>query len=76
MLPPRLRSAASDRARAQRISFGELVRRVLEREIAAHSPKKNNKVRDSFLDDRAVFRGHAPEDLAANHDASLYRRRQ
>ena len=71
MLPPRLHAAAGERARSLGISFGEFVRRAIEREIAERAPKRA-RPRDPFRDDRAVYRGELPADYSSRHDSYLY----
>ena len=70
VLPPRLKDVVTARARAQGISFGEFVRRVLEKAVAESGPRRRN--RDPFLSDRAVFRGHVPPNFSRRHDFYLY----
>lgn len=67
MLPPELRARAMKRAKDRGISFGELVRESLA-SVLTKSPSET----DAFLADRAVFRGKAERDVAADHDRYLY----
>ncbi len=69
MLPFELKRRAVELARARRMSFGGLLRRALERELAAAQP---GRARDPVFDPRVVFRGKTPQDLAENHDHYLY----
>jgi hypothetical protein len=62
---------ASERARALGISFGELVRRSLEKAVREVAPRSARRG-DPFADDRAVYRGRVPKDLSARHDFYLY----
>ena len=71
VLPPRLKEAALQQARAAGISFGEFLRRAVQRAITESAPGRRGR-RDSFLDDKAVFKGKVPEDLSRRHDAYLY----
>lgn len=70
VLPPRLKNAALQQARAAGISFGEFLRRALEKAITDPGPRRRR--RDSLLDDTAVFQGDVPKDLSRRHDAYLY----
>lgn len=58
-----------DQARSQGISFGELVRRAVEKAIQSNRKARAN---DPLLSDRAVFRGPVPSDSSENHDKYLY----
>ena len=71
VLPQPLKRMAVDCARSLRISFGEFVRRAVEKEIRESAPRRSPKG-DPFGDDRAVFRGLVPKDLSARHDFYLY----
>jgi len=71
VLPPHLKAAALEQARAAGVSFGEFLRRAVEKAIAESGPRRRRR-RDSFLDDTAVFKGKTPQDLARRHDAHLY----
>jgi predicted transcriptional regulator len=70
MIPPELKRRASELARREEISFGELTRRVLKKAVAQSRQEGNGF--DSLLTDRTTFRGKTPRDLAANHDSYLY----
>jgi hypothetical protein len=71
VLPPRLKTLASERAREQQLSFSEFVRRaVLD---AVSKPQREGRLgSDPLLADRAVSRRDVPVDLSANHDSYLY----
>jgi len=71
VIPPRLKQRATTRARTEGISFGEFVRRALERAVAENSTRRGRQ-RDPFLDDRVLFTGDMPEDLSSRHDFYLY----
>ena len=71
VLPPTLKRRATARARAQKISFGEFVRRALETSLSGNKPRGLRKL-DSFLDDHSVYLGDTPPDLSLNHDHYLY----
>ena len=71
VLPQPLKQMAIDCARSLRISFGEFVRRAVEKEIRRSAPHRGQK-KDPFWNDRAVFRGPVPEDLSGRHDFYLY----
>ena len=71
MLPPDLRNRAEQRCRQLGISFGELVRRALDEHLSRNG---SGSVSDSLFADGAVYSGHAPSDVAQNHDDYLYGR--
>ncbi len=71
ILPETLKQMATDSARSLGISFGEFVRRAVEKKLRESAPLPGMKG-DRFWDDRAVFRGRVPRDLAARHDFYLY----
>ena len=70
MLPPELRRKAFEEAHKLGISFGEFVRAAMRR--ALERAPKGDRVHDSFLDDKAVYKGPVPSDSSTNHDAYLY----
>lgn len=69
MLPENLKTRASELARRQGVSLGELIRRSLE--AALEVPEKG-RAADSLLADDAIFQGDTPRDLARHHDRYLY----
>ena len=72
VLPDRLKQRAVARAREQGISFGEFVRRAVEKMFT--SPPRGTtkkKTGDPFWDNLEVYDG-GPSDLAARHDEYLY----
>ena len=70
VLPPRLKDRATARARAQKISFSEFVRRAVEHALV--KPNVRNKKKDPFWSDIAVYDGPVPPDVSVNHDKYLY----
>jgi len=80
VLPPQLKARAVARARAQGISFGELIRRAVEKEIAPSSkevskmPSKRGarKTGDPFWDNLVIYDADGPADLSERHDDYLY----
>lgn len=72
MLPAELKARAQRLARSQWISLGELVRRSLEQAIERRSGLSAQP--DSLMEDRAVYEGKVPEDLAGHHDRYLFGR--
>ena len=68
ILPVRLKELATERARSEGISFGEFVRRSIERQLAAPAKKTG----DPFWDNLAVYEAAGPTDIAARHDDYLY----
>jgi hypothetical protein len=71
MLPPGLKQRAVVQAHTQGVSFGEFVRRALEKAVAENGSRSVSG-RDTFWSDKAVFRGQAPKDIARRHDDYLY----
>ncbi|MDF1552157.1 MAG: hypothetical protein P1P84_03795 [Deferrisomatales bacterium] len=69
MLPDDLLNRARRRAESDGTSLGELIRRCLDR-VLAESAKPTGP--DPLFADDAVFRGPAPQDIAAEHDRYLY----
>lgn len=72
VLPDSLKQRAITRAREQGISFGELVRRAVERMLLA--PPRGagrKKTGDRFWDNLEIYDG-GPSDAAARHDDYLY----
>jgi len=70
MLPPELKTRASNQAKKMRISLGQYIREALQKSLDMENrPEANN---DSFFLDNAVFNGATPEDLASDHDGYLY----
>jgi hypothetical protein len=72
VLPAPLKQRAVARAREQGISFGEFVRRSVEKMLTA-PPRGTGrkKAADPFWDNLKVYDG-GPADLAARHDDYLY----
>ena len=72
VLPPRLKQRAVARAREQGISFGEFVRRAVEK-LLTTPPRgaAEKKTGDPFWDNLKVYE-RGPMDLAARHDDYLY----
>jgi len=69
MLPDDLKERAQSLAKQRRVSFGELVRRLLWREVdTARRPEPT----DPFFSDSAVWEGPTPGDVAERHDDYLY----
>lgn len=70
ILPARLKELASLRARSAGMSFGEFVRRAVERAVRDDGARRSR--RDPFFADRAVFNGDVPRNLSRRHDDYLY----
>jgi hypothetical protein len=72
VLPGPLKQRAVARAREQGISFGEFVRRAVERMLTA-PPRGTGrkKTGDPFWDNLKVYDG-GPADLSSRHDDYLY----
>ena len=73
VLPGPLKQRAVARAREQGISFGEFVRRAVEKMLAA-PPRGTGrkKTGDPFWDNLEFYEG-GPADLSTRHDKRLYR---
>lgn len=69
MLPAELKRRAMARAAELGISFGELVRGLLEERL---SRPGRDAGQDPLFADKAVYTGDAPADLSADHDRYLY----
>ena len=72
VLPGSLKQRAVARAREQGISFGEFVRRAVEKMLSA--PPRGvgkKKTGDPFWDNLETYAG-GPTDVAARHDEYLY----
>ena len=73
VLPSRLKEKATARAREQRISFGEFVRRAVEKQLTIPANRKSKgKAGDPYLDKLVVFEDDGPPDLSARIDDVLY----
>jgi hypothetical protein len=72
VLPDPLKQRAVARAREQGISFGEFVRRAVEKMLSA-PPRGDHKKKtgDPFWDNFETYDG-GPSDAAAHHDDYLY----
>ena len=72
VLPGPLKQRAVARAREQGISFGEFVRRAVEKMLSA-PPRGTGrkKTGDPFWDNLKVYRG-GPADVSIRHDDYLY----
>jgi hypothetical protein len=70
VLPLKLKQEVTARARQSGISFGEFVRRALQRAVAGNGGPRRRA--DPLLDDHAVYRGKVPADLSDRHDYYLY----
>jgi hypothetical protein len=79
VFPPELKRRAVVRAREQGISFGEFVRRAVDKQLTPPSKKGSKvpwrtgsrKTGDPFWDNLRTFDGGSP-DLAERHDDYLY----
>jgi len=76
VLPASLKERAVTRAREQKISFGEFVRRAVERQLTNPSRGKSKKTGDPFWDNLVAYDDDGPADLAARHDDFLYGAKQ
>ena len=79
VLPETLKQRAVIRAREQGISFGELVRRAVEKDLVANPTVrrldlKGKKTGDSFWDNLVTYDDDGPADLSERVDDYLYPR--
>ena len=70
MLPPELKTRASNQAKKMKISLGQYIREALKESL--DSRNRPGVDEDSLFMDNAVFNGPTPEDLASDHDRYLY----
>ena len=70
MLPPELKTRASNQAKKMKISLGQYIREALKESL--DSGNRPGVDEDSLFMDNAVFNGPTPEDLASDHDRYLY----
>jgi ribosomal protein L13 len=71
VLPARLKQLATRRARQRKISFAEFTRLAIRKAVREPLPKQNRR-RDPFWTDVAVYDGPVPADVSANVDKYLY----
>ena len=73
VMPEPLKRRAVAKAREQGISFGEFVRRAVEKEIAVPAPKKRGKkTGDPFWDNMKFYDVDGPADYSVRHDDYIY----
>jgi predicted transcriptional regulator len=70
MLPPELKTRASNRAKKMKISLGQYIRDTLKKSLDMENRREADD--DPLFIDEAVFDGTTPEDLASDHDRYLY----
>lgn len=70
MLPPELKTRASNQAKKMRISLSQYIREALQKSLDMESRPETDD--DPLFLDNAVFDGTTPENLASNHDRYLY----
>jgi hypothetical protein len=72
VMPARLKAQAVARAREQKISFGEFVRRAVKNQLAT-LPKRRGKKKtgDPFWDNLKFYEG-GPSDVSVRHDDYIY----
>ena len=70
MLPPELKTRASNQAKKMRISLGQYIREALKKSLEMENRREAED--DSLFLDKATFTGTVPQDLAADHDRYLY----
>ena len=78
VMPEPLKQRAIIRARERGISFGEFVRRAVEKDLAPAPQKKKplnlkgKKTGDPFWDNLVVYTDNGPTDVSVRHDDYLY----
>ena len=72
VMPPELKERALRRAREQKISFGEFVRRAVEHQLLAPRRGGRAKTGDSYLDNIVTFDDGGPTDMSTRVDDYLY----
>jgi len=70
MLPPELKTRATNQAKKMKISLGQYIRETLKSSLEMESGREADD--DSLFLDDAVFGGSTPRDLASDHDGYLY----
>ena len=70
MLPNDLKSRAAQYARRQGMSLGLFIRKSLESMLGQDANGASKY--DPLFNDRQVYHGNTPNDLARNHDKYLY----
>ena len=70
MLPPELKTRASNQAKKMKISLGQYIREALKKSLEMENRCEAED--DSLFLDKATFDGTVPQDLAADHDRYLY----
>lgn len=68
MLPEVLKVKLAKEAEREKVSFGELVRRALEKYLLS---KRGVVAHDSFLSSKTIFQDEGPTDVADRHDDYL-----
>jgi len=70
MLPPELKTRASNQAKKMRISLGQYIREALKKSLEMENRREAED--DPLFLDNAIFDGPVPKDLASDHDRYLY----
>ena len=71
MLPEGLKESAMLLARRRGMTLAKLIREALAKELVQ---ERAGRIRDALFEDKAVYRGAAPEDGALRHDQYLSER--
>lgn len=71
MLPETVRAEMEREARKEGVSFGEMVRRVLEKYLLA---MRGKTIHDPFFSSQTVFQDEGPTDVSTLHDRVLTER--
>ena len=70
---PIIKARAKARAREEGISFGEYVRRVVEKDLAHTKRRKGKKTGDPFWDNLVIYDDpDGPTDASVRHDDYIY----
>lgn len=68
MLPEAFKSKLDREAKKEKISFGELVRRALQKYLLI---REGATAQDSFLSSKTIFHDEGPSDVSEKHDQHL-----
>lgn len=68
VLPDPLKGKLMQLAQKEQVSFGELVRRALEKYLL---PRTSEAFEDSLFQSQTVFHDAGPQDVALHHDQAL-----
>jgi hypothetical protein len=72
VMPEPLKRLATAEARRQGISFGELVRRAVEKEVSGTGTRRRTRTGDPFWDNMKSYDDAGPADASTRIDELLY----